>query len=108
MVIKSDFLGLDAQLDVALNKLFAGIAAYDVDHDNRLRVGHPIEMAGLPDNNHDGKPDGLFSDATGDGYVDEMDLFINRFDANGDNKVALSGPLTQGTLAQGASPEFVD
>ena len=41
LVIKSDFYGLNATLDAKLRDLFTGIASYDVDGDNRLRVNHP-------------------------------------------------------------------
>ncbi len=110
MTIRSDFIGLDAQLDVRLNDLFAALKANDIDGDNRLRVGHPVEGAGIPidkDYDGDGKPDHAFADATTDGYIDEMDVFVNFYDKNGDKKVALSPALTAGTPAQGATPEFV-
>ncbi len=111
MLMKSDFLGLDAELDKRLKDLFASLLASDVDGDNRLRVGHPTEGAGLPldkDYDGDGVADAAFEDATGDGYVDEFDVFMNFYDANQDGKVVLSSTLTAGTPAQGSTPEFVD
>ena len=111
MVMKSDFFGIDADLDKRLTDLFNSLVASDVDGDNRLRVGHPIEGAGMPldkDYNGDGTPDHAFEDVTGDGYVDELDVFIGFYDKNHDHKVALSAALTAGTPAQGATPEFVD
>jgi hypothetical protein len=106
LVLKSDFWGLDATLDGWLTKLFNGLATYDVDKDNRLRVGHPIEKQGIPDVTGAGVPGGPELDVTGDGYVDEFDLFIKRFDTNGDGKVTLSAALTAGTPAAGLPPEF--
>ncbi|MBI1191111.1 MAG: hypothetical protein GC200_10580 [Tepidisphaera sp.] len=112
LVVKSDFYGLDPVLDHKLNDFYAALATYDVDGDNRLRVGHPVEGAGIPsgqtDYDGDGHPDNAFADATGDGYVDDFDIFIKHFDKNGDNKVTLSHALTDGTPAQGMTPEFVD
>lgn len=109
LVIRSDFLGLNANLDRKLNDLFAALRNSDVDKDNRLRLGHPVEGAGVPlnaDYNNDGIPDGAFADATQDGFVDEADVFIRHFDQNGDGRVVLSSALTAGTPADGESPEF--
>jgi hypothetical protein len=119
IVIRSDFLGLDAALDAKLQDLFASLELHDVDGDNRLRVGHSVESQGLfeggdPDNDPlsakdydgDGSPDGAFGDVTGDGYVDEFDLFISTFDGNGDGRVAIGGWPAEGTPAELESPEF--
>ncbi|MEO1535411.1 MAG: hypothetical protein AAFS11_07605, partial [Planctomycetota bacterium] len=119
IVIRSDFLGVDPALDVKLEDLFNNLALHDVDGDNRLRVGHPVEQAGLhvdgdtsnpllseTDYDGNGDGDGAFGDVTGDGYVDEFDLFINHFDANGDGRVAIGGWPAAGTDAATASPEF--
>lgn len=112
LIMKSDFYGLDSVLDQKLNDFFAALRQYDVDHDNRLRVGHPVEGAGIPSNNtdynHDGRPDGAFEDATRDGYVDDFDIFIRHFDKNGDGKVVLSSSLTLGTPSAALAPEFVN
>lgn len=112
LVIKSDFYGLDPVLDRKLDDFYAAVRSYDVDGDNRLRVGHPVEGAGVPsgqtDYDGDGRPDNAFADATGDGYLDDFDIFIKHFDKNGDNKVTLSQALTDGTPAQGLTAEFVD
>lgn len=112
LVLKSDFRGISPQLDAKLTALWAGIAQYDVDGDNRLRVGHPEESMGIPsgltDYDGDGQPDHAFDDVTGDGYVDEFDIFIKHYDRNGDGRVTLSSLLTAGTPAQGMTPEFTD
>lgn len=111
LTMRSDFQGKDEILGQKLAALFAALAQYDMDHDNRLRVNHPTEGAAIPDNgqdyNGDGQPDNAFEDVTEDGYVDEFDVFIKQYDANGDGRVTLSSALTAGTPAEGHAPEFV-
>ncbi len=112
IVMRSDFLGLDPVLDTKIQEFFLGLSTNDVDGDNRLRVGHPIEGAGIPsdaDFDGDGENDGAFNDATQDGYIDEIDIFIRHYDTNGDNRVTLSSDLIAGTRAglDGSTPEFV-
>jgi hypothetical protein len=109
ITIKSDFYGLNPQLDSRLRRFFDALRASDVDQDNRLRIGHATEGAAIPgdtDTDGDGQPDGAYSDATRDGYVDEFDIFINFYDANKDGRVALAASLTAGTPAEGVSAEF--
>ncbi|MFT3685997.1 MAG: hypothetical protein QM783_13935 [Phycisphaerales bacterium] len=110
LVMKSDFYGLNPVLDAKLRDLFAGIAAYDVDGDNRLRVNHPTESQGIPPGTRDydgnGSGDNAFQDVTGDGYIDDFDVFLKHYDTNGDGKLTLSAALTAGTPAQGQAPEF--
>ncbi|HYD02369.1 MAG TPA: hypothetical protein VEB22_14170, partial [Phycisphaerales bacterium] len=110
LVIKSDFYGINATLDAKLRDLFTGIAAYDVDGDNRLRVNHAGEATGIPPASRDydgnGSADNAFQDATGDGYVDDYDVFVKHYDANGDGKLVLSSALTTGTPAAGMTAEF--
>ncbi|MBX3363076.1 MAG: hypothetical protein KF705_16765 [Phycisphaeraceae bacterium] len=110
IVARSDFYGLAPALDTKLEAFYAGVAQYDVDGDNRLRVGHPVESLGIPmdtDTDGDTVPDGSYLDVTGDGYVDEFDIFIRHFDRDGDGRVTLSSALTVGTPAEGREPEFV-
>ncbi len=107
VVMRSDFFGLDPQLNSDLQMLFDGIKQYDVDMDNRLRVGHPTEAMGIPDLDGSGSPDGSALDLTQDGKVDEFDLFIRRYDSNTDGMVALSNALRDGTPNQSLSAEFV-
>ncbi len=112
IVMRSDFLGLDPVLDTKIIEFFIGLSTNDVDGDNLLRVGHPIEGAGIPaddDFDGDGDLDGAFVDATQDGYLGEIDIFIRHYDTNGDNRVTLSAALIEGTRAglDGSSPEFV-
>ncbi|MCA9299543.1 MAG: hypothetical protein KDA28_10780, partial [Phycisphaerales bacterium] len=111
LLIRSDFAGIDDDLDEKLDLFFSNLATFDADGDNRLRLGHPIEGGGLPsddDFDGDGESDGAYADATGDGYVDEFDIFINHFDADGNGRVTLSAALTAGTAAEGLTPEFVN
>jgi hypothetical protein len=106
---KGDFDHLDASLDAKLARFRQGVAQYDVDGDNRLRVGHPIESQGLPGGAEltaKGWPANAFADATHDGYVDEFDIFINHYDANHDGDVVLSSRFTNGTVNAGRTPEF--
>lgn len=80
VVMRSDFRYLDPDLDAAIASLEQAVEQYDTDGDNRLRVNHPIEMSGLA-------IDPALVDVDGDEYVDEFDLFLARFDADGDGRV---------------------
>lgn len=110
LVMKSDFFGLEAGLDAELTKLFNALATYDASKDNRLRIGHPVEGTNLPDYSNLGYS-GTQCDVTGDGYLDEFDVFIMYYDGrNGgsrDGRVALGGALAAGTPANGMTAEFV-
>lgn len=112
LVLRSDFLGLNSTLDLKLNAFFTAVQSGDVDGDNRLRASHPSEGSVIPSNgndyNGDGQPDGAFADVTGDGFVDEFDIFINHFDANHDGKVALHTSLSAGTPNSTLAGEFLD
>ncbi|MEO1511018.1 MAG: hypothetical protein AAFU70_02995, partial [Planctomycetota bacterium] len=112
LVSTSDFMGLDPALDNALNDFNNALIAADVDHDGRLRALHPVEgpaiPSGLTDYDGDGQPDAAFADATGDGFVDGFDMFINFYDQDGDGRIKLAADLSAGTPAEndGGSPEF--
>ncbi len=99
LLLRSDFNFLHDDLDANLALLYAGVKDYDADYDNRLRVYHPIEAQGIPAGD-------AFKDVTNDGYVDEFDLFINFYDANGDGMVALSDDLRYGTPFGALPAEF--
>lgn len=103
--IRSDFTGLDPSLNTKLAALRTAIASADVDGDNRLRVGHPVEGAAItpPDPN---VPGSGMVDVTGDGYVDEFDIFLRHYDLNNDGKVVLSNALKAGTPNAGLASEF--
>jgi len=108
--LKSDFLGLDAVLDAKLRDFFTGVRANDVDGDGRLRPAHTQESTGLPPASRDydgnGTPDNAFADYTGDGFVDDYDIFLTHFDTNRDGKVVLSAVLIAGTPNSTGTPEF--
>lgn len=109
----SDFYGIDPILDQKLERFWAATQLSDVDGDNRLRIGHPIEGLNLPaddDFDGDGDVDGAFQDVTGDGFLDEFDIFIRHYDADGDGRVVVPEPWLAGTTAadDGATPEFVN
>ncbi|MEM9294585.1 MAG: EF-hand domain-containing protein [Planctomycetota bacterium] len=80
--VVSDFRGILADLDADLDALTGSIINDDLDGDNRLRVGNSAETAGYADAES--------FDTDGDGYIDEFDFFLARFDTNGDNKVSLT------------------
>lgn len=109
MLLRSDFRHLDSDLDAKLDALNANISRFDIDNDNRLRAGHPEEGLGSGlDIDGDGEPDETALDVNGDGYIDEFDLFLAFYDANGDGRVALSDALRAGTPGEFATAEFVD
>lgn len=109
VTLKSDFRGLHTELDQKIDIFISKLSQYDVDGDNRLRTDHPVEKLGLPYDNTggNGAPNATFGDVTQDGYVDDFDLFLNQFDANGDGKVALSDDLRAGTPGSGLTAEFI-
>lgn len=110
LVLKSDFAGLDTALDNKLRDFRTALGTYDTDGDNRLRVNHPTERAGIPsdaaDYDGDGRGDHAFDDVTADGYVDEFDIFIRHYDRNGDGRLILPNALTAGTAYAGQTAEF--
>ena len=111
LVVRGDFRGLDAGLDQRMDDFYAAVLANDANGDNRLSEQHAVESASLAalnltDYDGDGNPDLAFSDVSGDGVVDEFDIFLKKYDTNGDHSVVLSAALTTGTPAQGQSPEF--
>lgn len=90
LVAKSDFKGIDATLDARLNEFYAKVATNDVDGDNRLRISHAIEGEGITEVNEAAPdPDDLpLLDKSGDGFIDEYDLFIKHYDTNTDGRVS--------------------
>ncbi|RMD62398.1 MAG: hypothetical protein D6824_06795 [Planctomycetota bacterium] len=111
LVVRSDFLGLSPTLDQKIQDFYAAVHSDDVDGDNRLASEHAIESSSLAalnlkDYDGDGDPDAAFTDISGDGVVDEFDIFLQHFDADGDHRVVLSDALTAGTPAQGEAAEF--
>ncbi len=98
LIMKSDFYGIDAAiLDVDISTFANLLLDNDVDGDNRLRPNHPTENAGLG---------GALVDYDGDQYVTEMDLFLSRFDSNGDIGVVYDSALASAAGFPGLSQEF--
>jgi len=100
--LKEDFEDIDPDLDLEITNIEAILAAFDVDGDNRLRVGHPVEGPGIPltdcyplvgvvdSCSGAPEPDSVKrarSDVTGDGYWDIFDVVIRLYDT------PTSGPL---------------
>jgi hypothetical protein len=109
MLMRSDFRHLDPDLDRRLDALNANIARWDIDNDNRMRVGHPDEGQGAGlDLDGDGTADESALDVNNDGYIDEFDLFLAFYDTNKDGRVALSDALRAGTPGEFAAAEFID
>lgn len=77
----SDFRGLNDELDEDLDALLGTLIENDTDADNRINIADPNETEGITD------PEEW--DYTGDGYIDEFDLFLRHFDVNGDGRVTL-------------------
>jgi len=111
LVSRSDFYGLNSTLDRKLDDFYAAVLSADVDGDNRLRVGHALESAPFPslnakDYDNNGSPDAAFADVSGDGALDDFDIFIKHYDTNNDGRLVLSPALTAGTANAGLSAEF--
>ena len=97
-VMRSDFYGLDpGTLDGTVSAFAALVLANDVDGDNRLRPSHPTEGIGLG---------GALQDYDGNQYISEMDLFLSRFDSNGDIAVVYDPAQALYAGHPGMSQEF--
>jgi hypothetical protein len=79
LVMRSDFRYLSDALNTKLADLAVRVAQHDVDGDGRLRPAHPVEGPALADSG--------FTDLDGDQFVDDFDLFLSEYDANGDGAV---------------------
>ena len=80
LVMRSDFYYLDPALTTTLDLFFSRVVDFDVDGDARLRPDHPTEGPGTA---------GLV-DYDGDEFVDDFDLFLEFYDANGDGMVEIA------------------
>lgn len=98
IVARSDFYGLSSSLDAVLDEFYANLPLYDVDGDGRLRVGHSVESQGIPSGAYD---------VTGDGFVDDYDLFLAEFDTlTQDGRVVYDADLAAAAGYPGLSVEF--
>lgn len=107
---KSDFYGLNDQLDDLLDTFFANVKTHDVDGDGRLRVYHPKEKLGIPPDvqvwSSTGTDPVFSNDFDRDGAISDFDIFANFYDRNGDDKVYLSQHLRDGGPYALGSTEF--
>ena len=99
LVMRSDFYYLDPDLDAKLDILHERIKNFDVDGDNRLRPDHPNENDGV---------DAEYADYDGDEYVDDFDLFLQHFDANGDRRIMIVEDVSSSTPAEYGGEEDDD
>lgn len=109
-LVKSDFFGLNTQLNQRLTAFYNGVRQFDVNGDNRLRTGHQVERQGVPNGSTfaSGPGDNPFGDATRDRYVDDFDIFINFYDTSpADGRLVLSNALKAGTPNELSTAEFV-
>lgn len=98
LVMRSDFRDLSAELDARLDALAAAVAAGDVDGDGRLRPAHSLEGDNL---------DALgLADIDGNGFVDDFDLFLEEFDADGDGGIVWDETRTAEAGLGDLSAEF--
>jgi hypothetical protein len=84
LIMRSDFRGLEAGLDTLLGQFLSAVRTSDTDGDNRLRTRDPAgESSAIPGGtalDQNGQSYSPFADVTGDGYVDDFDIFLNYFD----------------------------
>lgn len=76
----SDFRGLNSDLNDDLDALTGSLITNDIDGDNRINVNSATETDGISN------PEAL--DTNNDGYIDEYDFFLSRFDTNADGRVS--------------------
>ena len=98
LVMRSDFRYLADDLTAQIDALAAAVAEHDVDGDGRLRPSHPTESQGL------GGAD--LADRDGDGYVDDFDLFLAKYDADGDGGVVWDETRAEAAGIDDSSAEF--
>lgn len=78
----TDFLHLDSTLTTRVNQWQNFLKQHHTGYDNRISVNNADEFALASANG--------FVDHNADGYVDDYDLFLNRFDSNGDKAITPS------------------
>ncbi len=100
LILRSDFYDLNPALDAKLDLFFERLAEFDVAGDGRLRPGHPVESQGLAGTD--------FIDYTGDGYVDDFDIFMQHYDTNGDGMVVYDADLAAAAGLGTMAVEFTD
>jgi hypothetical protein len=88
--MRDNFHGLDSQLDAWLGDLKDYLSANDQDGDNRINLEDAREAEALGAN-------AANLDANGDGHVDTYDMFLLKYDADGD------GALTEAEFTSGGA-----
>lgn len=91
--MRDNFHGLDPTLDAWLTDLKTYLGLNDVDGDNRVLVADDRESAGLGN--------AATLDANKDGYVDTYDMFVLKYDSNGDGALSESEFSSGGSLVDG-------
>ncbi len=99
MTIRSDFFGLDEDLDDLLDAFYAEVADHDTDGDGRLRPSHPDEGDGVAGNAE-------FVDWDDNEYVDDFDLFLATFDSDLDGRVVYDETLAIAAGYSGLTEEY--
>lgn len=100
LVLRSDFRYLDDALDGQIDELITRIAEHDVDGDNRLRPTHPSESLGLTEP--------YMADFSGDGFVDDYDLWVGFYDTDDDGAIVYDTDLAIAAGLGSLSEEFSD
>jgi len=100
LIMRSDFFYLNPQLDDKLDLFYSRVAQFDVDGDGRLRPNHPIESQGLAGTE--------FVDYTGNGYVDDFDIFMQHYDTNGNGQIVYDLDLAAAAGISASSIDFDD
>lgn len=98
LVMRSDFLDLDPELDERIQAMVDALALNDVDGDNRLRPGHPGEQEGLVES--------YMTDVNGDGYVDDYDLWVGFYDDNANGQIVYDADKAFGAGHGSLTEEF--
>jgi hypothetical protein len=78
--MRSDFVGLDSTLDASIQTFVNTLTVNDTNGDNRLNLSDPAESDGIANAEQ--------YDTNSDGYIDDYDFFLDRFDTDGDEKVS--------------------
>ncbi|MCX5662919.1 MAG: hypothetical protein NTW19_24815 [Planctomycetota bacterium] len=78
--VLSDFGGLDSTLDASLATFYNTLTTNDKNGDNRINLADANETAGITNPTQ--------YDTNGDGFIDDYDFFLARFDSNGDKKLS--------------------
>ena len=96
----SDFVGLDATLNAALDAFVTDVVNLDQNGDNRLNLADANEIDGIIN------PEQF--DTDGDGYIDGYDFFLDHYDANADGQLTSIELDTSGNIHTAQLFELID